>query len=55
MYLQPNDSLIKYTSGPGGGAGPSSAPMPQLGNLLSISTEPVVFYSHTVMLKRAGD
>lgn len=50
-YVQPNDAL-RYTGSSGGGPGAGGAPIPNLGNLLSISTEPVVLYSHTIMLRR---
>lgn len=54
-FVQPNDAL-KYTNAPGSGpGGPSAAPVPQLGGLLSVSTEPAVLYSHTVMLRKAQD
>jgi hypothetical protein len=42
-YVQPNEAL-QYTSQPGAS--------PQLGGLLTASTEPVVLYSHTVTMRR---
>ena len=42
-YVQPNEAL-QYTAEPGAS--------PQLGGLLTASTEPVVLYSHTVTMRR---
>jgi hypothetical protein len=50
-YVQPNEAL-RYTAPEavrGGGA-----PQPQLSGLLSAATEPVVLFSHTVAMRRAG-
>ena len=45
-YVQPNEAL-QYTAEPGAS--------PQLGGLLTTSTEPVVLYSHTVTMRRHLD
>ena len=50
-YVQPNEAL-RYTAPEavrGGGA-----PQPQLSGLLSAATEPVVLFSHTLAMLRAG-
>jgi hypothetical protein len=50
-YVQPNEAL-RYTAPEavrGGGA-----PQPQLSGLLSAATEPVVLFSHTLAMRRAG-
>lgn len=50
-YVQPNEAM-RYTAPEavrGGGA-----PQPQLSGLLSAATEPVVLFSHTLAMRRAG-
>ena len=46
-YLQPNDAL-KYTTDPGG------APVPRVGAASALALEPVVLYSHVMLLERVG-
>ena len=46
-YLQPNDAL-KYTTEPGG------APVPRVGAASALALEPVVLYSHVMLLERVG-
>lgn len=45
-YVQPNEALAYTSQGPGA--------TPQLGQLLSAATEPVVLYSHTVDMRRTS-
>jgi hypothetical protein len=52
-YLQPNDAL-KYTARPTSQNGVPSAPVPQVGAASALAFEPVVLYSHVMLLERVG-
>lgn len=50
-YLQPNDAL-KYTAS--ATTNPGGAPVPRVGAASALALEPVVLYSHVMLLERVG-